>query len=198
MLATPAMSLLQNALGEFFSPLENRNFRIYILGQAVPLIGTVFIAPRVQRMPRAGFALVMMLLWAGLWLGITSFFDSAPFFVAGVFVYSISIPVVLAGVNALTQMLAPAAMRGRILSVSQMISFGAQPVGALMVGWIASGFGLMQAVRISGVALFVGALLLLLLRKDFRDRMHAPPDEQRPGHAATPTAEALQKRAGIP
>jgi MFS family permease len=133
------------------------------------LIGALFVAPQVQRVARAGFALLCMLIWAGIWLTITSFFSWAPLNIAGIFLFSVSIPVVLASVNALTQMLAPPDMRARLLSVSQMLSFGAQPVGALFVGFVASALGPLVAVRVNGLAMLVCAIAILLLRPAFRN-----------------------------
>jgi predicted MFS family arabinose efflux permease len=132
------------------------------------LIGALFVAPQVQKVPRAGLALLMALVWSGLWLIATSFFSSAAPILIGIFLYSISIPVVLASVNALTQMLAPPTMRARLLSVSQMISFGAQPIGAVMVGWLGNALGPLAAIRFNGVAMATLALAIIVLRPAFR------------------------------
>ena len=132
------------------------------------LLGALIVAPQIQKVARAGAALIMMLIWSGVWLTITSFSQWAPTTLAGIFLYSISIPVVLASVNALTQMLAPATMRARLLSVSQMLSFGAQPVGALMVGWMGNALGPLAAIRFNGIAMALLACALLILRPAFR------------------------------
>jgi predicted MFS family arabinose efflux permease len=132
------------------------------------LIGSVFLAPRLQHMPRAGLALLLALLWSSIWLVIMSFFRSAPLTLLGIFMYSISIPVVLGSVSALTQLLAPGNMRARVLSVSQMISFGAQPLGALLVGWSANAFGPLVAIRINGVLMVILVLAFLALRPAYR------------------------------
>ncbi len=132
------------------------------------LLGALIVAPQIQKVARAGTALIGMLIWSGVWLTITSFSRWAPTTLAGIFLYSISIPVVLASVNALTQMLAPATMRARLLSVSQMLSFGAQPVGALMVGWMGNALGPLTAIRFNGIAMVLLACTLLTLRPAFR------------------------------
>src|SRR5690606_18934705 len=108
----------------------------YLLGAsgAGALIGVLFVAPQVQRIERAGMALSVALLWSGLWLFLTSFFTWAPLTILGIFFCSVNIPVVLAGVGGLVQMLAPSDMRARLLSVSSMLSTGIQPIGALLVG----------------------------------------------------------------
>lgn len=132
------------------------------------LVGALIVAPQMQKMSRAGFALLGALLWSGAMLMFTSWMTSAPLVIVGVMLYSVSIPVVLASVNALTQMLAPPEMRARLLSVSQMLSFGAQPLGALMVGWSANALGPMMAIRVNGFAMLALAAAILLLRPAFR------------------------------
>jgi MFS family permease len=132
------------------------------------LIGALIVAPQVQKVARAGLALLAALLWSGAMLMFTSWMTSAPLVIVGVMLYSVSIPVVLASVNALTQMLAPPEMRARLLSVSQMLSFGAQPLGALMVGWSANALGPMMAIRVNGFAMLTLAAAILLLRPAFR------------------------------
>ena len=77
-------------------------------------------------MARAGMALSGTLLWSGLWLILTSFFRQPWMAVFGIFCYSISIPVVLAGVSGLMQLLSPSDMRGRLLSVSSMLAPAAE------------------------------------------------------------------------
>ncbi len=67
--------------------------------------------------------------------------------------------------NALIQILAPAHMRGRLLAILLMTSFGAQPVTSLVVGFTAQALGAMVALRISGLVMFVGTVLLLAVRR---------------------------------
>jgi predicted MFS family arabinose efflux permease len=132
------------------------------------LFGVLVVAPQVQRIDRAGMALSAALLWSGLWLVLTSFFTWAPLTIMGIFFYSISIPVVLATVGALIQMLAPPDMRARLLSVSSMLSTGMQPLGALMVGWLGNAIGPMATIRVNGLLMATIALSLLLLHRQFR------------------------------
>ncbi|MCB0123971.1 MAG: hypothetical protein KDE58_17070, partial [Caldilineaceae bacterium] len=91
-----------------------------------------------------------------------------PLTIFGIFCYSVTIPVVLASVSALIQMLAPSDMRARLLSVSSMLSTGVQPLGALMVGWMGNALGPMAAIRVNGLLMATIALGLLLLHHQFR------------------------------
>ncbi|MEZ4712749.1 MAG: MFS transporter [Caldilineaceae bacterium] len=143
----------------------------YMLGAsgAGAVVGILLIAPTVQRVERAGAALSVALLWSGLWLILTSFFTWAPLTLLGIFCFSLNIPVVLASVSALVQMLAPPDMRARLLSVSSMLSTGAQPLGALFVGWLGNAFGPLAALRVNGFLMASIALALLLLHREFRN-----------------------------
>jgi len=111
----------------------------------------------------------MALLWSGIWLVLTSFFTWAPLTIMGIFFYSLSIPVVLAGVSGLVQQLAPSDMRARLLSVSSMLSTGAQPLGALLVGWMGNALGPLVAIRINGLLMTTIALALLFLHHEYRN-----------------------------
>ena len=133
------------------------------------LFGVLVVAPQVQRIDRAGLALSVALLWSATWLVLTSFFTWAPLTIICIFCYSINIPVVLANVGALVQMLAPPDMRARLLSVSSMLSTGAQPLGALMIGWLGNALGPLAAIRVNGLLMATIALGLLLLHRQFRN-----------------------------
>lgn len=133
------------------------------------LVGVLVVAPQVQRIERAGMALSGALLWSGLWLFLTSFFTWSPLTILGIFFCSVNIPVVLAGVGGLVQMLAPADMRARLLSVSSMLSTGIQPIGALLVGWMGNALGPMVTLRINGLLMAAIAIVFLLLHREFRE-----------------------------
>ncbi len=133
------------------------------------LISAFFFAPQIMRIARAGAALVMVLIWSGFWIFVMSFVQTTPMMVLGVALYSMGIPIVLGGVNSLVQVITPADMRARVLSLMQMISFGAQPVAALLIGNLAGWLGPMAAVRINATVMLIVAFLLLTLRKEFRE-----------------------------
>ena len=133
------------------------------------LLGSLLLAPQLQQVSRAGFGLLLALLWSGMWLFIMSFFTWAPLTLLGIFMYSINIPVVLGSVSSLTQLLAPGNMRARVLSASQMLSFGVQPLGALFVGWMGNAFGPLMAIRVNGLLMTILVLLFLWLRPTYRN-----------------------------
>jgi len=133
------------------------------------LLGAILVAPQLQRIQRAGFALCITLAWSGIWLIVTSTFTSAPLTIFGIFFYSINIPVVLTTVSSLTQVLSPANMRARISGASQMIASAAQPIGALMVGWMGNALGPLMAIRVNGILMLILSLSLLIFSSGFRN-----------------------------
>lgn len=132
------------------------------------LVGALVVAPQFQKVKRAGLALIIALAWSGLWLVITSWFTSVPLAIFGIFCYSINIPVILTNVGSLTQVLSPPDMRARLSGASQMISSGAQPLGALMVGWLGNALGPLMAIRFNGGLMILFAVTLLVFHTGFR------------------------------
>jgi MFS family permease len=143
----------------------------YILGAsgAGALVGSLVVAPFFQKAQRAGLMLVLTVIWAGVWLIAASFSYSAPLTVLCVFFNGISIPLVLANVSGLIQMLSPVTMRARLISFQTMISFGMRPLGALFIGFLGSALGPLAAMRFNGILVTVISLAILLLRRDFRE-----------------------------
>lgn len=141
------------------------------------LMGALLVAPQLQRVPRAGAALCVALAWSGGWLAVTSFFSTAPAILLGIFLYSVNIPVVLTNVSSLAQLLSPPGMRARLGGAMQMISSGAQPLGALLVGWMGNALGPMLAIRINGVLMTLFAVALFVFSASFRNWVPAPYEE---------------------
>jgi MFS family permease len=64
-------------------------------------------------------------------------------------------------VNALLQINAADAMRGRVMSLWSIVFLGATPIGGLITGFIASGLGVRWAVGVGGIATLVTAACAL-------------------------------------
>jgi MFS family permease len=132
------------------------------------LLGALLVGPQLQRIPRAGVALCLSLAWSGMWLAIMSFFSTPITILLGIFLYSVNIPVVLTNVSSLAQLLSPPNMRARLGGAMQMISSAAQPLGALLVGWMGNALGPLMAIRFNGALMALFALGLLVFSADFR------------------------------
>lgn len=133
------------------------------------LVGALLVAPSFQQARRAGVALCLALAWSGLWLVITSTFNTAPMMVFGIFMYSVMIPVVLTNVAALTLLLSPGDMRARLAGALQMVSSGVQPLGALAVGWMGAVLGPLMTLRVNGSLMLLLAFGMLAISAGFRN-----------------------------
>ncbi|MBC7871554.1 MAG: MFS transporter, partial [Chitinophagaceae bacterium] len=107
-------------------------------------------------------------LWVGGWILLFSFSEILPLSMASMFLASMGAPVVFTMALGLTQVMSPPEMRARLLSLFTMLSFGMQPVAALVVGTIAENFGVQTAMTFNALALIIGAVLILIARSEFR------------------------------
>jgi MFS family permease len=79
--------------------------------------------------------------------------------------------------NATVQLAAPDELRGRVISVYTTVFVGSVPVGSLLVGWLASTFGVAVSLAIGGVGCLVTGLLVLAWLRRMRgaDLLRAAP-----------------------
>jgi MFS family permease len=63
--------------------------------------------------------------------------------------------------NTTVQLTAPDALRGRVISVYTTVFVGSTPVGGLLMGWIASSYGVDVSLAVAGVACAVMAIAAL-------------------------------------
>ena len=87
---------------------------------------------------------------------------------AVVVVSAICVAGTLITIGGLLQQMAPPPMRGRIMTLFQMASWGMQLPGALIAGVNGSLFGAANAIMLSGVLLLIGAAVLIVLRPAVR------------------------------
>lgn len=132
------------------------------------LVSALFIAPQFANVKRVGVVLCGALIFSGLWLMLTIASTWIPFAQLVIFMCSLTLPVALAGTSGLIQTLAPPNMRARMISLYQMTTFGAQPLGALFAGLMGSLIGPAHAIMLNGGLLALFAALLITLRRDFR------------------------------
>src|SRR2546428_279919 len=128
------------------------------------LVGALFLTPLAQRARRTGSMLAANVVWSGVSLVLFSFSRTFAYAAIAIFFVSLTIPVVLTTANGLLQILAPPDMRGRVLSIFLMISFGAQPMAALLIGVAADAFTPMGAVLLNGALMVAAAGALVGLR----------------------------------
>jgi len=131
-------------------------------------IGATIVAPLAQTARRIGRTLGLAVIWVGGWWIAVSFSRTLPLTMLCVFLVSLAMPTVMTTVNGLLQVMAPPKMRGRLLSAYILVSFGIQPLAALIIGFFASRLGIANAILIDGIAIVVGALALLTFRPALR------------------------------
>lgn len=132
------------------------------------LIGAVIIAPLAQTFKRTGVVMGLGVMWAGSWWIMASRAQTVPLAMLFIFLVSWGVPTVLTTANGLLQIMAPPGMRGRLLAAYLIVSFGIQPISALVIGLVADRVGTANAMLISGSALILTALLMLARRPGLR------------------------------
>ena len=131
-------------------------------------VGATIVAPLAQTARRIGRVLGFAVIWVGAWWIAVSFSHVLLVTMLCVFLVSLAMPTVMTTVNGLLQVMAPPKMRGRLLSAYILVSFGIQPIAALIIGFFASRLGIAGAIMIDGLAIIAGAALLLILRPALR------------------------------
>lgn len=136
------------------------------------LVGVVFVVPFAQASRRTGVVLTLALAWFGAWLIAFAILTAATHALVlsllTMFLSSMAAPVVMTMALGLLQFLAPIDMRARILSVFNMVSFGMQPIAALLIGASADHFGATTAVLINGAVIIAAVALLIIVRRELR------------------------------
>ncbi|HEY3364060.1 MAG TPA: MFS transporter [Symbiobacteriaceae bacterium] len=151
------------------------------------LTSSILLIPLVQRVRLTGVVLTAGLVWPGFWFTVFSFSTYVPLSAVCLFFASLGIPIIMTTANGLIQSMAPPNMRARLISTWIMISFGMQPVAALLVGYGAHYLGAPGMVRINGLTMITGSVLMLLLRQGLRGweaNIHGPHRGPVPGVAA--------------
>ncbi|MBI2976664.1 MAG: MFS transporter, partial [Chloroflexi bacterium] len=133
------------------------------------LVATVALVPIAQSARKTGLVVSGAVIWMGVCFVAVSFSSGLlPLALLGVFCFSLGAPVVITMALGLLQVLAPAGMRARILSLFVMVSFGMQPIASLLIGYSASALGTPLAIRINGIGLILGGLAVLFTRSGLR------------------------------
>ena len=120
-----------------------------------------------------------MLAWAGIGIGVSmAALAAAPNLavaVVAVIPVGLGTIVLISGANAVIQLRADPAMRGRALALTAVVFLGSTPIGGPAIGWISETFDARVGLGVGAAsALVASALTLWAIRRD------RPPA---PGHA---------------
>jgi MFS family permease len=160
------------------------------------LIGVLLVVPMAQAAKYTGRILIGAALWMGMWLMIMS--QVHELFLAQICILLVSIgaPTVITMAFGLLQLLAPPDMRGRLVTVNIMLSFGMQPIASIVIGLSAQTFTIPIAILINGVLMFGGGAIMLIFRPELRHwiaNQHQPTAPQPELSAREePVAEAME------
>jgi predicted MFS family arabinose efflux permease len=77
--------------------------------------------------------------------------------------------VVFSTVTSLVQLIAPEAMRGRVMSIYMLAFRGGMPLGSLVSGYLATFFGAPTVIAVNGVLLVVVAVYFLIRSHGIRE-----------------------------
>lgn len=132
------------------------------------LASVVFIMPLAQSRKRVGLVMSLAVIWAGCWILGLSVVRWLPLAMLCLFALSFSLPLVVAMSMGLIQVLAPAEMRARLLSLFTMVSFGLQPLSSLLVGGASERFGVAAVAAVNGSLLVFAGLGMIFLRQGLR------------------------------
>ncbi len=147
------------------------------------LTSVVFVMPVAQTKKRVGMLMTLAVIWAGIWILGLSVVTWLPLAMLCLFALSFSLPIVIAMSMGLIQVLAPAAMRARLLSLFTMVSFGLQPIAALLIGNASERFGVASVAAVNGSLLILAGLAMLFLRQGLRQwHVQAIPTAAPTGH----------------
>jgi Transmembrane secretion effector len=128
------------------------------------LVSVLIAVPLLNTVRRAGLALALTASWMGVWFALMSQVTTSAAAILMIFLASIGGPAVTVIAMGLAQIMSPADMRGRIVGLLIMVSFGIQPIASLWIGYLAQWLGVPFAILLNGFCLCVGAALLILTR----------------------------------
>lgn len=133
------------------------------------LLSTLVLLPLAQASKRIGLIVGGATLWIAasyLLLGMSAWL---PLSMIAIFSVSLGAPLVLTTGLGVLQLMAPTDMRGRIISLFIMLTFGSQPLASLAIGYSAEKLGTQTAILTSALLLLISAALILFLRSGLRN-----------------------------
>jgi MFS family permease len=125
------------------------------------LVYAFLLSPFVNRIDRMGRALSLSLMWMGGWLLVACYSDTPATRLLAMFMFGLATSMAMVGSTGMIQVLAPSAMRGRMMGMFSVIGFGAQPLAALATGLLADRIGAQCALGVSGTLAIASAGAML-------------------------------------
>ncbi len=130
------------------------------------LIGSMFVTPIIQKPKRVGLVLSLCAIWTGFWYIIFSFTTNPQLSMLFIFFTALSVPILLTTSNGLVQVLAPPHMKGRVISILLILSFGIMPIGSLLIGVSAYFLSTPHAILLNASMIILSTIFLAIFRKE--------------------------------
>ncbi len=161
-LVFPIISIMPAFVGEVLHGDAQTLGSILAASGAGALIGSAILAPLAQAAKRVGVVLTAAVVWMGIWILISASTPLLWVAMVSIFLASMGFPLVFATALGLVQVIASPEMRARLLSLFVTVSFGAQPIAALLVGLSAQAITTALAIEVNGGLLILGGVLFAL------------------------------------
>ena len=135
------------------------------------LVLTILLLLRLGPIRRAGRGLLLAQGLGSLVLLSAGLADQESLFVVLVFFWGICGGLALPMSRTLMQQLAPADQRARVMSFYSLSFLGAAPLGALLVGYLASLYGPQRAIVTAALAMFLVLIMVALVSPMWNDKL---------------------------
>ncbi|MBX3500120.1 MAG: MFS transporter [Alphaproteobacteria bacterium] len=122
------------------------------------------------RLVHRGRAMVLALAMGFVVLALMALLPPFPVVLALIFIWGTGAGVTMTQGRTIVQMAAPASHRGRVLALFQLGFMGGAPIGAPIVGTIASGHGLTAAMLVAVVGMICVIAIVLATSRIWRER----------------------------
>lgn len=129
------------------------------------LVALLFIVPITGSRKRGGVMLVSALIFTGIAIAVLGLSSWLPLSMLAIGAATMGSPVIFTMALGLTQVMAPADMRGRLISLFTMLSLGVQPFAALLVGGLGQAIGVQTVIFINGTVCILAAIGLAVARR---------------------------------
>lgn len=131
------------------------------------IFGSLFIAAWGPRLPRGATILTAELLFSG---SVIAFSASRGFVVALASLVALGFCMIsyMTTANTTLQVITPDELRGRVMSIWTLVSFGFSPIGSLIAGGIAQQWGAPVALGVGGIVCALAGVCTVLLSSPLR------------------------------
>jgi MFS family permease len=137
------------------------------------MIGTLLLVLASTRLKRGGRMLIILCIIAGLTSLLFAFTPNIHIALLLLVVMGSCTVVSMTITNTTLQAMAPEEIRGRVISIYVMITFGLAPLGSLVAGWVAQAIGAPATLAIGGSLCALTALIVVFSRSESRFYMRS-------------------------